>query len=108
VGITGYDIEMVAILKDQDDIRKLKASLRLGFPVLMANIVQILLLRNELKLANILTAHYEIYLTDDMLREAISQDHFQWLNWVWAFNKNYLEQRQKNKKISLYSFFKMI
>lgn len=36
-GITGYDIEMIE-LKDQEDMSKLKASLRLRFPVLMANI----------------------------------------------------------------------
>jgi len=92
---------MIASLKDQDDIRKLKAGLRLRFPVFMANIAQILLYRNELKLANILTAHYEISLTTEIVTAAISKDHFQWLNWVWAFNKNYLGLRQKKEKITL-------
>jgi len=36
IGITGYDVEMLE-LNTQEDMKNLKASLRLRFPVFMAN-----------------------------------------------------------------------
>jgi hypothetical protein len=81
-------------LNTSEDMRKLKASLRLRFPVLMANIAQILLYREEFRLANILTAHYELCLTEEIVMTAASSKYFDWLNWVWAFDKNYLGPRR--------------
>jgi len=57
-------------------MKNLKASLRLRFPVFMANITQILLYRDEVSLANILIAHYEISLTEEMVIFAIFSKHY--------------------------------
>jgi hypothetical protein len=70
IGVTGSDIEMVSIQTD-DDIKQLKDSLRLRFPVLMATIIKILLYRGEVALACVLTAYYEISLDEDMIFSAI-------------------------------------
>jgi len=41
---------------------------------------------------------------------AIGSMHFEWLNWVWAFGKNYLGPRRSkhSEKITLANFFSLI
>jgi hypothetical protein len=48
-----------------------KNALRLRFPCFMSNIIKILLFREELRLACLLTSMYEISIDDEMLKSAI-------------------------------------
>jgi hypothetical protein len=60
---------------------------------MMARIIQILLFREEVYLACYLTAFYNFKLEETMLVKAISKskDHYKWINYVWAFHKNYYD-----------------
>jgi len=71
-----------------------KNALRLRFPCFMSNIIKILLFREELRLACLLTSMYEISIDDEMLKSAIEYDQFEWLDFVWAFGKNYRGPRR--------------
>ena len=61
----------------------------------MGNIIKILLHYDEEKLACFLTAYYEIELDVIMYIDAIENDHFHWLNYLWVFKKNYIGNRLK-------------
>jgi len=61
---------------------------------MMANIIKILLFREEIHLACYLTAFYEFALDEIMIKQAIDSDHYLWLNFVWAFQKNFIGERQ--------------
>jgi|LauGreDrversion4_2_1035121.scaffolds.fasta_scaffold95257_2 hypothetical protein len=77
----------------------------------MSNICQILLSRQEFKLANVLTAYYELSLTEERVIQAIFDKNFDWLSWVWSFEKNFIgPRRNKNsaKKITLKNLFNLI
>ena len=50
---------------------RLKSSMRLRFPMFMADIVKILLYRDEIKLACFLTSYYELSLDEDLIFLAI-------------------------------------
>ena len=63
--IDGLDIEETAMATEEDVLR-LKRGLRLRFPLFMANIVKILLYRDEQKLACLLTAYFELALDKEM------------------------------------------
>jgi hypothetical protein len=63
---------------------------KLRSPILMANIAQILLYYDEIDLACYLTAYYEIQCDEHMIQNAICDDYFQWLNYLWVFDKNYV------------------
>ena len=105
IGLTGLDIEFVAI-ETEDDIKELKNSMRLRFPVLMATIIKILLFRKEVGLACTLTAYYEISLDEDLIFSAIDNKQFEWLSYVWAFGKNYIGARcNRGKKLVFEDFF---
>jgi hypothetical protein len=56
----------------------------------MANIVKILLYRGEEKLACLLTAYYEIALDREMIRAALNSKNYEWLQYVYAFGKNFV------------------
>ena len=84
MNITGLDIENTHV-HTLHQIRKVKVGLQIRFPILMANIIKILLFRDEIHLACFLTAFYEICLDEVMIQQAIEQDHYHWLNYVWAF-----------------------
>lgn len=109
IGLTGEDIEMCE-LETEEDIQKLKNSLRLRFPVFISNIIKILLYKEEINLACFLTAYYELSLDENMIFAAIEQKSFQWLNYVWAFGKNYVGPRrlERSEKISLTNLFQFI
>ena len=76
----------------------------------MANIVKILLYRDETKLACFLTAYYELAVDEEMIIYAIEQKEFEWLSYVWAFGKNYIGPRQnvKASRVDLVNLFAMI
>lgn len=86
--LTGWDIEKTEI-ETKWQIKKIKVGFQLNFPKMMAQIINILLYRKELHLACYLTAFYNFTLEESMIIKAITKDHYHWLNYVWAFNKNY-------------------
>jgi hypothetical protein len=88
----------------------LKNALRLRFPQFMASIIKILLYRDEIKLACFLTSYYELSLDEDLIIQAIEQKQFEWLNYVWAFGKNYIGPRRlhKSSRVNLVNLFLMI
>jgi len=92
-GITGLDIETM-LFESEEDAEKLKSMFRIQFPCLMANIVKILLFKKEEKLACLLTAYYELSLDEDSYYQAVDNKNFQWLEFVWAFGKNFIGSRR--------------
>lgn len=64
--ISGWDIETSDIRTDHH-LRQIKVGLQKRFPRLMANIIKILLYRNETSLACYLTAHYELALDKNFI-----------------------------------------
>jgi hypothetical protein len=54
----------------------------------MANIIRILLYMDEEPLACYLTAFYEINIDKAMIQNAIIRNNYQWLNYLWVFEKN--------------------
>lgn len=91
--ISGLDVEK-ATLETDEDYETLKQALRLRFPVFCSNIVKILLFREEEKLACFLTAYYEVHIFQEMIACAIDKGHLQWLNYLWAFGKNFWGTRR--------------
>mmetsp|Transcript_13249 Transcript_13249/g.20707 ORF Transcript_13249/g.20707 Transcript_13249/m.20707 type:complete len:228 (+) Transcript_13249:970-1653(+) len=74
----------------------------------MANILKILLYREEEGLACFLTAFYEVSLDEIMIKQAIENDHFVWLNYVWVFQKNYLGDRANKDRVTFHLLFDYI
>ena len=81
-------------LETEEDMVRLRAALRLRFPQFAANIIKIFLYRGEEKLACMLTAYYEISIDEEMYLMAIENGNFDWLNYVYAFGKNYIGVRR--------------
>ena len=54
----------------------------------MANIIKILLYKEEEPLACYLTAFYKLTIDKDMLQSAIANNNYDWLNFLWVFDKN--------------------
>ena len=92
-GITGFDIETMR-LETEEDVGRLCSAFRLHFPSFMANIAKILLYKGEEKLACLLTAYYELSLDEDSYYVAVGSKNFQWLEFLWAFGKNYIGSRR--------------
>lgn len=92
-GLSGYEIELTKIETVQQ-IQKIKAGFQLRFPRWMAIITQILLFKEEIPLACFLTAYYEVDIDKEMYVEAIYSDHYDWLKYVWNFNKNFIGNRR--------------
>lgn len=92
-GITGLDIENMRLETEEDGL-KLKNLFRIHFPCLMANIVKILLYKKEENLACLLTAYYEISIEDTYYYTAVENKNFKWLEFVWAFGKNFIGSRR--------------
>jgi len=57
---------------------------------IMTNVLQIAIQRQEEKIACLITAHYEFILEDEMIFRAITNGNFEWLKFVWGFQKNYI------------------
>ena len=60
----------------------------------MANIAKILLFKKEEKLACLLTSYYELSIQDEAYYSAVQNKNFKWLEFVWAFGKNYTGSRR--------------
>ena len=67
---------------------KIKVGFQLRFPHFMADIIRLLLYREEEDLACYLTAFYEIMLQEDIIDRAVKTSKFNWLKYLWAFNQN--------------------
>ena len=108
-GIRQQDIELVRISTEQEAGR-LKSSLRLRFPVLMANLIKICLYKGEEKLACHLTNFYEIAIDEELLIRAVETKQFQWIKHVWVMKKNWLGVRNEplSKKLSLANLFDFV
>lgn len=44
-------------------------------------------------LACVITAFYELNVEQEMIIKALSMNNFEWLKFLWAFDKNFLGQR---------------
>lgn len=76
----------------------------------MANIAQILLYKQEEKLACLLTAYYELSLEKEAFVQAVQNKKFDWLKYVWAFGKNcYGSRRQGDfERLSIQELLKIV
>ena len=88
-GITPDMIENVRI-SDKGQMAQIKYCFRAKFENVMTNVLKLALLQNEEKLSCIITAYYEVNLDEDMIIKALATDKYEWLKFVWAFNKNYI------------------
>ena len=79
-------------------IKQLKVSIQLRFPIFISKIIRILLHRGEIDLACYLTAFYEIYIEEDLVKMAIRRGWYKWLKYVFAFKKNYVNGKHYNLK----------
>ena len=70
----------------------------------MSKLLKIMLYRGEIELACYLTAYYEIFIDEDMIKNAIRKNWYEWLKYVFAFKKNYVA----NKHYPLKKLFKEI
>jgi hypothetical protein len=80
----------------------------------MTSILEILLYRGELDLACYLTAFYDFNMEKKekntpakLIMLSIEYDQYKWLNYVWAFKRNYYNS-DKKKKINLTELFGII
>eukprot|EP00347_Sterkiella_histriomuscorum_P022855 403336899 len=92
-GAKSDDSEQAIFRRNQDHLDFLKQQGISEFSSLMTNILKILLFKQEEKLACMLTAYYELAIDDDMIFRAIENMHYHWLQFVWAFKKNFLGPR---------------
>ena len=67
----------------------------------MTNVLKIALQKDEEKLSCIITAYYEVIIEQDMIIKALSIDNYQWLQFLYAFDKNYLGQRGHDDSIHI-------
>ena len=81
----------------------------------MTEMISLLLFKDEVDLACYLTSFYELSINTQILGLAIERKHHRWINFIWAFEKNYegppqefLRPQDKRKKIILKELFKII
>lgn len=65
----------------------------------MTNVLKMAIEKDEEKLACIITAYYEVELNEDMIIKALTSENFEWLFFVWAFDKNYIGLRHKAESL---------
>jgi hypothetical protein len=77
---------------------------------MMTNILKIALQHEEEKLSCIIVAYYEISLEVDMIVRALTHANYQFLLFVWAFDKNFLGNRYQKEPmfISFHDLFDLI
>lgn len=76
----------------------------------MANIIKILLYKKEENLACLLTAYYEISIEDTYYYTAVENKNFKWLEFVWAFGKNFIGSRRSetSTKVNIKALLEII
>ncbi len=65
----------------------------------MTNVLKIALQKEEEKLACIIIAYYEVTIEQEIIIKALSMDNYLMLKYLWAFEKNYVGQRQREDAI---------
>ena len=78
-----------------DDIHiliKIKNFFRSQSKKTMSNILRICLSKEEEKLACIITAYYDFYLEAKIVTHALKDEQYEFLRYVWAFDKNYIDE----------------
>mmetsp|Transcript_39182 Transcript_39182/g.37575 ORF Transcript_39182/g.37575 Transcript_39182/m.37575 type:complete len:160 (+) Transcript_39182:813-1292(+) len=94
LGITPEVVEQTSI-PDSAALLTIKNAFRTKFQSLITNILKIALTNDEEKLSCLITAYYEVALEEDIILKALSSQWYQWLMFVWAFDKNYIGSRIK-------------
>ena len=61
----------------------------------MTNVLKIALTKDEEKIACIITAYYEVALEEEMIIRALANSNYEWLMFVFGFDKNYIGPRHK-------------
>jgi hypothetical protein len=82
-------------IEDITTLIKVKNAFRLKFQNLMSNVLKIALQKDEEKLACIIVSYYEVALEEEMVVRALANENYQFLLFVWAFDKNYIGPRNK-------------
>lgn len=67
----------------------------------MTNILMIALQKSEEKIACIITAYYEIEIDINIIVKALLDNQYQWMMFVWNFNKNYIGKRNNSDSIRI-------
>ena len=98
IGISKEIIEATEF-RNIEELLKVKATFRTKFANLMTNVLKIALQKEEEKLACIITAYYEVTIEQEMLIKALSMDNYEWLLFLWAFQKNYIGIRQREDSV---------
>lgn len=96
-GIKTADLE-TARIRTIHQLRRVRTSLQLRFPRLMANIVRVLLYMGEEDLACYLSTFYNCHFEKDMIQNAIVKDNYKWLNYLWVFDRNFIQVVDENDK----------
>ena len=78
------------------ELQEVKMCFRQKFQNLMTNVLKIALQKEEEKLSCVITAYYEIAIEEDMVVRALDLHNYEWLQFVWAFDKNYIGSRHRN------------
>ena len=89
IGITQQMIQETT-LRDMTELTKVRVSFRFKFQNLMTNVLKIALQLEEEMLACVITAFYEVNVEQEMIIKALSINNFEWLKFLWAFDKNFL------------------
>jgi hypothetical protein len=92
MGITPEMIEATK-LEDRDMLMRVKYSFRTKFENVLTNILKIALSKDEERVACMITAYYEINLDEEMLITALATEQYEWLKFVFGFQKNFLGSR---------------
>lgn len=76
----------------------------------MTNVLRIVLMKHEEKLACIITAYYDFYLEEDTFIASLAHENFEFMHYIWAFGKNYLGdgKRVQENMIQYEGLFEMI
>ena len=80
-----------------DELLRLKSNFKTDSLTVMSHILKLTINMGEPKLSWIITLEYEIRIEMENIVNAICQENFQWLFFVWASKKNYIGNRNDDK-----------
>ena len=93
-------------ITDMDQLILVKQGFRIKFQNLMTNVLKICLKKEEEMLACVITAYYEVIVELEMVIRALSEDNYKWLQFLWAFDKNFIGPRAKEDSV-LFTYDKL-
>jgi hypothetical protein len=111
------DVDLEELLNSRDYdftnlamVRKFKHAMRTrAGESLCTNAIKIALITKEEKIASVLLVEYKINVEEDMITRSIFTQKFEFLRYMWLFEKNFIFLRNKVKKIFDYDYlFKKI